>query len=208
VSPTQHATDRLLGQTTTGFSDGHLSGTEFGDDDDIEGVDEETDGLPVNLVNEIPNAFPDAGLSPSMRGLPPPPGLRGCTDETVQTKTEANDFVDVTVADVTGAEERGVPSNEIDDAGVDCCDVGGEGDLVIVTRRGFFAVNPTETPPTQLALVKDLRVVLDGTFKIRPVIVIEREMFGVKRRKIFSHCGGVGTTRKIVVFVPASNVVC
>ena len=106
---------------------------------------------------------------------------------------------------MTGTEERRVPGDEVDDAGVDCCDVGGEGDLVIVAGRCFFAVYPTETPPTQLTLVKDLRVILSCTFEVWPVIVVQREMLGVERDETFSHRIGVGTVRQVVIFVPTTD---
>jgi hypothetical protein len=205
VGPSQHATHRFLSQTAAGFPNRHLSGTKFRDDNDVEGVDKETDGLSMYFVDKVPDAFPDAGLSPSMRRLPPSPSLRGSTDEAVETKAEADDFVDVAVTDVTGTEERRVPGDEVDDAGVDGCNVGGEGDLVIVAGSRFFAVHPTQAPPTQFAFVKDLRVVLNRTFEIGPVVVIEREMFGVERDETFSHRIGGGTAREVVVFVTTAD---
>ena len=66
MGPSQHATHRFLSQAAARFPNRHLSGTKFRDDDDVEGVDEETDGLSMDFVDEVPDAFPDAGLSPPM----------------------------------------------------------------------------------------------------------------------------------------------
>src|ERR1044071_9308100 len=116
-------------------------------------------------------------------------------------ETNTDDLVDVPVADMPITKTRGVPSEKVDNARVNGKNVTAEGGLVFTAFNSSLAVNPAERPPSQPAFVEESGIVGDCSLHVRPIVVVERKMFRMKRGKTFRWIINVVSAGLVMIFV-------